>query len=318
MASDEARPRIVFMGSPDFAVASAEQLHRSEIEFAAVVTTPDKPAGRGLKVRESPVKLWAREKGVPVLQPEDLRDPEFLNQLQRLQAEYFVVVAFRILPREVFTLPPGGTINLHASLLPKYRGAAPINWAIIQGETETGVTTILIDEKVDSGDILMQWHVPIGEDETFGELYERLKKIGAELLAETVQKYHRGEIKPRKQIGPATKAPKITPELCRIDWQQPAHQIRNLVRGLCPQPAAFTFWQGRRLKIFKCAVAEADTNEAHTPGEIVQAEAKNGILKIRCGTGSVLLQEIQLEGKRRMSTEEFLRGYPVQAGDILG
>ncbi len=314
MASDNVgAEKIVFMGSPDFAVASAEALWQAGLNIVGIVTTPDKPAGRGLSLKASPVKQWALEHDLPVLQPDDLRDAEFLKALQAMQADLFVVVAFRILPREVFTLPPRGTINLHASLLPKYRGAAPIQWAIIEGERETGVTTFLINENMDTGDILLQKTVPIGEDETYGELYERLKHIGAELLVETVVKWLEGSIHPRKQIGTATKAPKIKPKMGHIDWSQQAERIRNLVRGLSPVPAAYTHWNGRRLKIYRCRTAEHDS--AGTPGEILQADAKKGVFMVKTGEGALLLEEVQPEGKRRMQAAEFLRGYPVKAGD---
>ncbi|MDQ7051450.1 MAG: methionyl-tRNA formyltransferase [candidate division KSB1 bacterium] len=314
MASDNRNlGRIIFMGSPDFAVASAGALWQAGLNIVGVVTTPDKPAGRGLTLKESPVKQWARQHDLPVLQPEDLRDVHFLQALHELDADLFVVVAFRILPREVFTLPSKGTLNLHASLLPKYRGAAPIQWAIIEGERETGVTTVLINENVDTGDILLQKTVPIGKDETYGELYERLKHIGAELLVETVVKWLEGSLHPRKQIGTATRAPKIKPEMGYINWNQPAERIRNLVRGLSPVPAAYTHWNDRRLKIYRCRTAEHDSGGA--PGEIVQADAKKGVFMVKTGEGALLLEEVQPEGKRRMQAAEFLRGYPVKAGD---
>ncbi len=307
-------PRIVFMGTPDFAVASADALWNAGVEFASVVTTPDRAAGRGLRVRQSAVKQWALQHAVPVLQPEELSSPEFLQALQQAKADLFIVVAFRILPREVFAIPPMGTINLHASLLPKFRGAAPINWAIIEGETETGVTTFLIDGKIDTGDILLQRKVPIGEDETYGELYERLKIAGAELLVETVKQYVAGEIVPQKQVGTASRAPKITPEICRIDWQWPATKIRNLVRGLSPTPAAFTTLNQRRLKIFRCRVVAA--GQQAEPGCVLAADARTGRFVVQAGEGAIQLDEVQLEGKKRLPAADFLRGYPVSAGDV--
>ena len=312
---EASQPRIVFFGTPDFAVASAEALWQAGVAIAAVVTAPDKPAGRGLGSRESAMKRWAGQYGIQVLQPEAFRDPSFLQALQQLGVDLFVVVAFKILPREVFTIPRLGTINLHAALLPKYRGAAPINWAIIEGETETGVTTFVINDKVDTGEILLQRRAAIGPDETFGELYERLKTVGADLLVETLREYAAGRLNPRPQVGTPTKAPKITPELCRIDWQQPAERIRNLVRGLSPVPAAFTTLSGKRLKVFRCQVVTAMPEGE--PGEIVLADAKSGRLLVRAGEDGVLLQEIQLEGKKKMDAGAFLRGFPVGVGNVL-
>jgi len=312
----EADPsRIVFFGTPDFAVASAEALRRAGMAIAAVVTAPDRPAGRGLGLHESAMKRWAGQYRIPVLQPEAFRDASFLQALREIAADVFVVVAFKILPRDVFTIPRLGTINLHASLLPKYRGAAPINWAIIQGERETGVTTFVINEKVDTGEILLQRRVAIGPDETFGELYERLKTVGSDLLVETLRNYVAGRLNPRPQAGTPTRAPKITPEICRINWQQPAERIRNLVRGLSPVPAAFTFLAGKRLKIFRCEPEPASPRgEA---GEILLADAKSGRLLVRAGDGCLRLQELQLEGKKRMDAGSFLRGSAVKVGDVL-
>lgn len=315
-ANPEKSGRLVFFGTPDFAVASADALHAAGMPPAAVVTAPDKPAGRGMKLQISPMKAWALKHDLPVLQPEDFLEASFLQNLKRFQAELFVIVAFRILPAEVFSMPPLGTINLHGSLLPKYRGAAPINWAIIEGETETGVTTFVIDDKVDTGNILLQRKTAIGAEETFGELYGRLKELGAALLVETVRKYTAGQISPQPQIGEATRAPKIKPEMCRIDWRAPAERIRNLVRGLCPAPAAYTTFRGRRLKVFRCrAWRESDRG---APGEILIANARAGELRVACGDGSVILEEVQLEGKKRMAAAAFLRGADLTPGDVFG
>lgn len=309
--------RIAFMGTPDFAVESAEALRGSGVEISAVVTAPDKAAGRGLHVRASAVKTWAQSHELPILQPDDLREPAFLEALKKLQADVFVVVAFRILPPEVFRLPKFGTVNLHASLLPKYRGAAPINWALIRGEKETGVTTFLIDENVDTGDYLMQKSIAIGENENFGELYERLKNIGSEVLVETVHKLVVGKLRPQKQHGEVTKAPKITQELRQVDWRQSAEDIRNLVRGLAPVPAAFTTLHGKTLKLFQCDARDASTDGS--PGQVISSDRKNSVLEVHAGAkSSVLLQEVQLEGKKRMAVDAFLRGYPVEAGEIIG
>ncbi|MFQ5628861.1 MAG: methionyl-tRNA formyltransferase [bacterium] len=310
------KTRIVFMGTPDFAVESAQALLTSGAEIAAVVTAADKPAGRGLQQRESAMKVWAQRNDLDILQPQNLQSPEFLQALKNLDADLFIVVAFKILPKEVFEIPHRGTINLHASLLPKYRGAAPINWALIHGEKETGVTTFVIDEKVDTGALLLQKTTPIGENETFGELNTRLKKLGSITLVETVRRYMAGEIQPRPQVGEPSRAPKLTPELRQIDWTQPGEKIRNLIRGLSPIPAAYTTLHGKNLKIFSCQARTSETT--NRPGEVVLVDAKAGVLEIGSGEGIVRLIEIQLEGKKRMDMKAFLRGRTVNVGDKVG
>ena len=304
------------MGTPDFAVESAQALLANGMEITAVVTAPDRPAGRGLQLRESAMKIWAQKNNLDILQPQNLQSPEFLQALKALDADLFVVVAFKILPKEVFEILPRGRINLHASLLPKYGGAAPINWELIQGEKETGVTTFLIDEKVDTGAFLLQQATPIGENETFGELYARLKKLGSVALVETVRKYTAGEIQPRPQVGEPIRAPKLTTELRQIDWTRPAEQIRNLVRGLSPIPAAYTTLHGKNLKIFSCEARRSE--RTGSPGEIIRVDAKAGVLEICSGEGIVRLIEIQLEGKKCMDIEAFLRGHTVKVGDKVG
>ena len=306
--------KIVFMGTPEFAVPSLRALQQSRHQVVAVVTGVDKPVGRGLKVRHSPVKQVALELGLPILQPEDLRAPEFVAQLEPFQADLFVVVAFRILPPSVFTLPPKGTVNLHASLLPRYRGAAPINWAIINGETETGVTTFFIQEQVDTGDLILQERVPIGPDETAGELHDRLAEIGAQLVVKTVELIAAGEVQPQPQVGEATRAPKLTKELTRVDWSKPSTEIRNLIRGLAPTPGARTVLQGRLVKLFR-AQAREDAGATEAPGTVVAADARAGLLEVATGRGTLQIQELQPEGKRRLSAAEFLRGYPVKIGE---
>ncbi|KAA3615565.1 MAG: methionyl-tRNA formyltransferase [Calditrichaeota bacterium] len=304
------------MGTPDFAVSSAQALLDAGNEIVAVVTVPDKQAGRGRKIHESAVKIWAKNQNIPIFQPHDLKDEQFCADLKSFEADIFVVVAFRILPRQIFTIPPKGTINLHGSLLPAYRGAAPINWAIINGETETGVTTFLIDGKVDTGETLLKESVTIADDETFGELYNRLKTIGADLLTRTVAKWLSGEIQSFRQTGEATKAPKITPQVCEIEWFKSAENIRNLVRGLAPVPTAFTFYNKKRLKIFSCeAIA---IRSEHPPGVVVEANKKTGMLTVATGVGLLKLNEIQLEGKKRMSVDVFLQGFQIKAGDRFG
>lgn len=308
--------RIVFMGTPDFAVTSAQTLLDAGNEIVAVVTVPDKKAGRGKQMRQSAMKIWALENEIPVLQPIDLADEAFLNQLQAYEAEIFVVVAFRILPHSVFTIPPKGTINLHGSLLPAYRGAAPINWAIINGETETGVTTFLIDAKVDTGEMLMKASLTIGDQETFGELYDRLKKLGADLLQETIEKWMHGEIHSVPQEGEITKAPKISQEICEIAWFKNARHICNLVRGLAPVPTAFTYYKNKRLKIYRCEAQNGRAQEA--PGTIVQVDPKAGLLTVATGAGLLQLSEVQLEGKKRMAVVDFLRGSQLKPGEKFG
>jgi methionyl-tRNA formyltransferase len=228
-----------------------------------------------------------------------------------------VFLAFRILPPEVFTMPRLGTINLHASLLPKYRGAAPINWAIINGERETGVTTFFIEEKVDTGAILLQRQVPIGPEETAGQLHDRLALVGAELLVETVNQIAEGKAVPVPQRGEPSRAPKIVREMCEIDWRKPAVQIHNLVRGLCPFPGAFTYLEGKLLKVYRTQVVKP-FGHGKRPGQVARVDRKGGIIHVATGEGVLALTEVQPEGRRRMSAEEFLQGHMLQPGIILG
>ncbi len=306
--------RIVFFGSAEFSIPSLRALVDSRHEVVGVVTAPDKPRGRGRKLKPTVVAEFAAERGIPTLKPADLRDPRFLSKLRSFGADLFVVVAFRILPREVFELPPAGTVNLHASLLPKYRGAAPVQWAILNGESETGVTTFFIEEKVDTGDILLQRKVPILPDETAGELAGRLAEIGAELLLETIDAIERGEARAKPQEGEAIRAPKINREMGRIDWNEPAERIARLIRALSPDPAAFAFWQGKQLSLLR-ARALPCSSDGSTPGTVVRADAKRGELLVRAGSGCVQILEVQPSGKRVMSAAEFLRGYRLAEGD---
>ncbi len=307
--------RLIFMGTPDFARVSLKKLLESNHEVLAVVTVPDKPKGRGLKLQPSPVKEFAVANQLPVFQPESLKDPEFIQTLKNFNADAFVVVAFRILPREVFTIPPKGTINLHASLLPKYRGAAPINWAIINGETETGVTTIFINERVDQGNILLQERVPIGPDMTAGELHDVLADVGADLLVKTLDQLESEGIKPKKQDPSlVSKAPKITKEICHLNFNQSAQQVHNWIRGLSPYPAAFAYWNGKLLKLFRSRpVAAGDSNAE--PGTIVMV-MKNAF-SVQCASGIIDIFEVQLQGKKKMSVEAFLNGQSLKKGDQL-
>lgn len=309
--------KTLFMGTPAFAVPSLTSIYESGHEVVGVVTVPDKRVGRGLKIKPSPVKQKALEFNLPLFQPVDLGDSEFIRGIRRLNPEVFVVVAFRILPPEVFELPPKGTINLHSSLLPKYRGAAPINWAIINGEKETGVTTILIQQKVDTGDIVLQKKVPLGDDETAGELHDKLANLGAELLLRSLNLMAAGKASPKIQTGEATKAPKLTKELGHINWHAPGEEIRNLIRGLNPYPGAYTFLNGKLLKLFKTELINKSGNPS-PPGEIIRVDPKSGLIEITTGSGNLQITELQPEGKRRMTATEYLKGYPLKAGDKFG
>ena len=308
--------KVVFMGTPEFAVVSLQKLLDCKIPVAGVVTGPDKPAGRGLQVQPPPVKKLALQAGLPILQPDNLREPLFVQSLREWQADLFIVVAFRILPPEVFTLPPLGTINVHAALLPKYRGAAPVQWAIINGETETGVTTFFIDAKMDTGEMILQTKTPIGALETAGELHDRLAVLGADLLVATLGEIAGGQLQRIRQTGASSLAPKITKELAAIDWKKSAREIFNLVRGMHPAPGAFTHWQGHHLKILRAHVV-AETGAGGEAGTILQAQVKTGELIIQTGGGLLAIDELQIEGKRRMSAAEFLRGHQIRIHDKL-
>jgi methionyl-tRNA formyltransferase len=314
--SDTRSLKIAFMGTPDFALPGLKILLGSRHQVEAVITAPDKPAGRGKKLRSSPVKLLAQEAGIAILQPEALKDPGFVEQLRALKADIFLVVAFRVLPAEVFTLPPLGTINLHASLLPRYRGAAPINWAIINGETTTGVTTFFIEEKIDTGKILQQRQVPIPPEMTAGELHDILAAAGAELLLETVDGIAKGTLHPIVQEGKVTLAPKLTPDLERIDWSKNALEVHNLIHGLSPFPGCHTFHNGRRLKVIRSRVSEINPAASTISGQVVAVDRK-GSIDVQTGSGALSLLELQAEGKRAMCTAEFLRGYEINVGDVF-
>jgi methionyl-tRNA formyltransferase len=298
--------RIVFMGTPDFAVASLNALLAARLDVVAVVTAADKPAGRGQKMNESAVKKFAIERNLPVLQPLKLKDPEFIEQLRSFRADIQVVVAFRMLPELVWNMPTHGTINLHASLLPNYRGAAPINHAIINGETVSGVTTFFLKHEIDTGDVIFSEQVDIGPDDTAGELHNKLMETGAQLLVKTIQAVQDGNYteQPQRQSDDLKHAPKIFKEFCEINWTQPAQQVYNLIRGLSPYPTAFTTLQGKNIKVFKAILVRKQPAEAagtyQTDGKtFLQFAAQDGYLK---------LTDIQFEGKKRMQIEEFLRG----------
>jgi len=304
------KPRIIFMGTPEFAVASLDALVNAGCNIVSVITAPDKPAGRGMKMTESAVKKYAFEKGLPVLQPVKLKDPEFISALKELQADLQIVVAFRMLPVVVWDMPPMGTINLHGSLLPQYRGAAPINWAVINGEKETGVTTFKLKHEIDTGDILLQESFAIGDDDTAGEVHDKMKEIGAQLLVKTVEGLAKGTLKeiPQQSIadkGTIKHAPKIFTESCKIDWNKSSAEIYNLIRGLSPYPAAFTYLNDKVLKIYKAKKEETATSKE--PGAI--DTDKKTYLKYACNNGYIHIIELQLEGKKKMPVEEFLKGY---------
>jgi methionyl-tRNA formyltransferase len=301
--------RIVFMGTPEFAVASLDAILEAGYEVAGVVTAPDKPAGRGMQLTESAVKKYAKEKGLLILQPEKLRDPEFLDALKALRADLQIVVAFRMLPEMVWNMPPMGTVNLHGSLLPQYRGAAPINWAVINGEKETGVTTFQLQQDIDTGSILLQDRFPIADTDTAGDVHDRMKVIGARLLVRTIEGLAAGTLKAVMQENPAglKHAPKLFTETGKIDWQRPAAEIYNLIRGLSPFPAAYTELDGKLLKIYHAEkVVHALAPDA-APG-VYDTDGKTW-LRFATADGYIRVTELQLEGKKRMSITDFLRGY---------
>jgi len=301
--------RIVFMGTPQFAVISLDALIKAGCDIVAVVTAPDKPAGRGQKLNESAVKQYAMENGIRVLQPEKLKNPEFLEELKALQADLQVVVAFRMLPEVVWNMPPRGTINLHASLLPQYRGAAPLNWVLINGEIESGVTTFFLRQEIDTGDILFTEKVTLTGNETAGELHDRLMYKGAGLLVKTVKGVESGRYNehPQSQLLPDVElrhAPKIFKEDCLIDWNQPALAVYNRIRGLSPVPTAYTMLNGKILKIFRTTyeISKHDIK----PGHFITDHKT--YLKFAANDGFISLTEVQLEGKKQMDIEQFLRG----------
>jgi methionyl-tRNA formyltransferase len=304
--------RIIFMGTPEFAVASLDALVNAGCNIVAVITAPDKPAGRGMKMNESAVKKYAVEKGLKILQPEKLKNPQFIEELRSLHADLQIVVAFRMLPEIVWNMPPMGTVNLHGSLLPQYRGAAPINWAIINGEKETGVTTFKLQHEIDTGDILLSNKIPITENETAGELHDEMKIIGANLLVETVRGIAEGNLKEQKQssaIGHRSSdlkhAPKIFTEDCKIDFSKTTDEVHNLIRGLSPFPGAFTHLDNKLLKIYR---AEKEKNQPTIEAGNYETDKKT-FLKFACADGYILLKEIQPEGKKKMMIEDFLRGW---------
>ena len=309
--------RIIFMGTPEFAVASLDALVKAGCNIVGVLTAPDKPGGRGMQLQQSAVKKYAVEQNLKILQPEKLKDTDFLTELKSLNADLQIVVAFRMLPEVVWSMPPMGTVNLHGSLLPQYRGAAPINWAVINGEKETGVTTFKLKHEIDTGDILLQESFPIGENETTGEVHDKMKEIGAKLLLKTVEGIAEGSLKETPQSSESDSrlmthdskllkhAPKLHTDNCRINWSDTVENIHNLIRGLSPYPGAFTIINEKMLKIFltKKDIAIPETTE----GDYV-TDGKT-FLKFTCADGYISLLEVQLEGKKKMMIDEFLRGF---------
>ncbi|MDB4926175.1 methionyl-tRNA formyltransferase [Mucilaginibacter sp.] len=302
--------KIVFMGTPQFAVASLDELIKAGSEIAGVITAPDKPAGRGQKVSESAVKQYAVANGLRILQPANLKDPEFLAELRSLDADLQVVVAFRMLPEEVWNMPDKGTINLHASLLPHYRGAAPINWVLINGEKESGVTTFFLKHEIDTGNILFTEKITLTGHETAGELHDRLMHKGAGLLVKTVKAVESGRYNEHPQSSlladdtELKSAPKIFKEMGKIDWNQPVTTVYNLIRGLSPTPAAYTSLNEKTFKIYRADYH--DTDPGIQPGGFLTDNKTH--LKFAAQDGFISVTDVQLEGKKRMNIEEFLRG----------
>ena len=312
--------RIVFMGTPEFAVGILDAIVKeNKHEIVGVITAADKPAGRGQKIKYSAVKEYALEQNLPLLQPTNLKDDAFLAELKALKANLHIVVAFRMLPESVWNMPPLGTINLHGSLLPQYRGAAPINWAVINGEKETGVTTFKLKHEIDTGNILMQESFPIDETETASDVHDKMKEIGARVLVETVKGIADGTLEERQQTtvdgqqssvissqsSSLKHAPKIFTETCNIDWRRSIDEIQNLIRGLSPFPGAFTELGDKTIKIFK---SEKELSLPTSKSGRWESDGKT-YLKFAAKDGYILLKDVQLEGKKRMLIEDFLRGY---------
>ncbi|WP_242928527.1 methionyl-tRNA formyltransferase [Pontibacter vulgaris] len=300
--------RIVFMGTPDFAVPTLQALVEHKYKVVAVITAPDKPAGRGQKLQQSPVKEYAVSQNIPVLQPTNLKSEAFLEELRSYKANLQIIVAFRMLPEVVWAMPELGSFNIHGSLLPQYRGAAPINWAIINGEKETGVTSFFLKHEIDTGDLLFQERVPILEEDDFGTMYEKLKYEGAKLAIRTVQAIERDAVQPQpQQITSETKhAPKIFKDTCEINWNQPATQVRDFIRGLSPYPAAWTRFDNKTFKIFKVSVLD-DAGYTSAPGQL-HTDNKT-YLHVQTANGALAILDLQMEGKKRMPVQDLLRGY---------
>lgn len=301
--------RIVFMGTPEFAVPSLKILHENGYNIVGVITAPDKPKGRGKKLLGTPVKEYAESVGLNILQPTNLKSPDFVEQLRSLKADLQIVVAFRMLPEVVWSMPPLGTFNLHGSLLPQYRGAAPINWAIINGETETGVTTFFLKHEIDTGNIILQEKEPIGLDDTVGDVYTRLMNKGADLVLKTVETIAKGEVQllPQDDSLELKKAPKIHKDTCKIDWDCASSTVRDFIRGLSPYPAAWTILGDKKFKVYEGRAAQSKRDGGTKPGDYITDNKT--YLSVKTNDGWFDLLELQMEGKKRMSIEDLLRGF---------
>ncbi len=317
------------MGTPDFSVPVLTAMKEAGHDMLAAVTQPDKPKGRGKEMQMTPVKAKALELGIPVLQPKRVRDPEFVEQLRELKPDVMVVVAFgQILTKEVLEVPKYGCINVHASLLPMYRGAAPIQYVILNGEKETGVTTMFMDEGLDTGDMLLKTVVPITADETGGTLHDKLSAAGAELLIRTLEQMEAGTLQRIPQTGETCYVGTLKKSMGEIDWSRPAEELERQVRGLNPWPSAYTFLNGKTLKIWKAEVLHTEavsSQEAEEPEALADRKSCGSVIvisrdsiQVQTGDGILAIRELQLEGKKRMTADAFLRGYPVEAGTILG
>lgn len=316
--------KIVFMGTPDFAEESLKAIYESNHEIIGVVTNPDKPKGRGMKMIPSPVKEFAVENNLEIYQPEKIKNnEEFINELKALKPDVICVVAYgKILPKEILDIPPYGCINVHASLLPQYRGAAPVQWAVLNGDKTTGVTTMYMDVGMDTGDMILKQEVQIGEDETTGELWDRLKVIGGKLLVETLNQIEKGIAPREKQGEDYTVAPMLSKDMAKIDWNhKTAEEIKNLVRGLNPIMGAYTFLNGKKIKFWKVKVAGEDEIYAEnlgflTNGTVIVSDPKDGIF-VKCKDGILKVLEIQGENAKRMTIQDYLRGNPIQEFDVF-
>ncbi len=310
--------RVIFMGTPDFAVGTLQALLKSEHEVVAVVTQPDKPKGRGKAMQFTPVKEVAVEAGIPVLQPKKVREESVVEELRTYAPDVIVVVAFgQLIPKSILEMPKYGCVNVHASLLPKYRGAAPIQWAVIDGEEKSGVTTMQMDEGLDTGDMLLTEEVVLDPEETGGSLFDKLSQVGAQLLLKTLKALEEGTVTPRKQPEESTTAyaAMLNKKMGEIDWNQSAMQIERLVRGLNPWPSAYTHLNGKTLKIWK-AVVQPSEGQTTEPGTVILMDKKH--FGVQTGDGMLEILELQLEGKKRMEADAFLRGYQLEDGTKLG
>lgn len=311
--------RIVFMGTPDFAQVSLEAVYNAGHEIIGVVTNPDKPKGRGMKLISSPVKDFAIEKKLKIYQPTKIRNNyEFIEEIKSLKPDVICVVAYgKILPQEILDIPPKGCINVHGSLLPKYRGAAPIQWAVLNGDKKTGITTMYMDAGMDTGDMILKEEVEIGENETTGELWDRLAKIGGVLLVKTLQQIENGTVQRTKQGDDFTIAPMLKKEMAKIDWnEKTAHEIKNLVRGLNPIMGAYSFLNGKKIKFWKVEALEMEIYEKEECGKVLISDDKNGLF-IKSKNGVIKVIEIQGENSKRMPIGDFLRGNKINIGDMF-